>query len=248
MSTTRLDKSTTRLDKSTTRLDKSTTRLDKSTTRLDKSTIVYFEGNIGAGKTFNINLLKKYYSNEFIFLTEPVQLWKDIGIFDKYYKDKKRWAFTFQILSLISKIIRADEYLNTNKTLIIERSGFGDKIMFFDLLYKQKYISDIEHKIYELFFENIINKYKILNGSIRKFIICDAPDNILMKRIKERNREGELISKELIIGLSEQLHKKLIPELKKRNKKILILNTSEDIQDNEFLEKKKAKEMYDFII
>lgn len=207
--------------------------------------IVYFEGNIGAGKTYNIDLLKKYHSDEFIFLPEPVDLWKDLGIFEKYYEDPKRWAFTFQIMSLISKITRADCVKNEkNKILIIERSGFGDKIMFFDQLYKQKDLLKMEHDIYELFYENVIQKYDIMNSKLRKFVICKAPIDILMKRIKKRNRSGEgSISEDYIKGLDFQLNNILIPELRRRKKTVHILDFSKTIDDTK-TEMERTKELY----
>ena len=61
--------------------------------------IVTIEGNIGAGKTTLINLLKEKYKNDdrIVFLEEPVDTWEKItqdgkNILELFYENQQKYS------------------------------------------------------------------------------------------------------------------------------------------------------------
>jgi deoxyadenosine/deoxycytidine kinase len=82
-----------------------------------KPTIYYLEGNIGSGKSTLIEMIEKQGSlkNNVITLLEPVNEWIEIGILDAFYKDTKRWSFTFQCYDFITKISKLLNILKESK-------------------------------------------------------------------------------------------------------------------------------------
>ncbi len=72
-----------------------------------KSKKIYaLEGNIGAGKS----TIMKIISNQFHdveFVEEPVKKWQNLGglnLLDAFYSDPKRWGFSFEFYSMLTKI------------------------------------------------------------------------------------------------------------------------------------------------
>ena len=66
--------------------------------------IVYFvEGNIGTGKSTFLKMIEKCYPDDCQVIYEPLDTWtsfKDkegVNILGHFYKDPKRYAYTFQI-------------------------------------------------------------------------------------------------------------------------------------------------------
>lgn len=155
--------------------------------------IISIEGNIGSGKSTLLNLLKEKYSDKVIFVDEPVSEWNEVKDSDKsvlelFYQDKKTYSFTFQVLAYITrlkKILDAIE-LDNEKTIICERSIFTDKYIFAKMLYQQKYISEIEWKTYNYWFDTFKEKTKL-----DTIIYVKTEPETCLGRIKERNRDGE---------------------------------------------------------
>lgn len=73
--------------------------------------LISIEGNIGSGKSTFVEELKRNIHNErMCFLEEPVDIWntivdKDgITMLENYYKDSKKYAFSFQMMAYISRL------------------------------------------------------------------------------------------------------------------------------------------------
>lgn len=73
--------------------------------------IVSLEANIGAGKTTVLQCLQNLLENRVTVLEEPVDEWTTAAptIFDEYYKDPTKYAFSVQtmIYSSIRKRLQA---------------------------------------------------------------------------------------------------------------------------------------------
>ena len=69
--------------------------------------IYSIEGNIGSGKSTFLNLLKVHVP-QINVIPEPVAEWQKVSqkynLLDEYYKDPNRWAFTFQINAILSRM------------------------------------------------------------------------------------------------------------------------------------------------
>jgi len=169
--------------------------------------IIAIEGNIGVGKSTFTNILKVNFNNSLI-VSEPVDIWINIkddsgnNILGLFYKDIKRWAYSFQNLAYVTRMIKISDAINSDKEVIfLDRSLGTDKNVFEKMLYDDKVLSDLEHKMYELW----CNFYQKNIHSGEEYIIylkCDP--KTAFERIKKRGREEE---KNITLEYLEKLHK-----------------------------------------
>jgi len=93
----------------------------------------FIEGEIGAGKTTFIKILEEYLQKTYKVAVcyEPVKLWQDIGILQKFYDNPARYSYTFQSFVYCTRIMKIKEMMETNPNCdiyLIERSPISDKI------------------------------------------------------------------------------------------------------------------------
>lgn len=166
--------------------------------------IFIVEGNIGAGKSTLLKLIEKTIPNSLI-LGEPVADWKNIGgdnLLNCFYAEPKRWCFTFEVCSMISKIKNLKEAFKSDAEYIfMERSLFSDKA-FHQISYFLEKIDSKEMKILQDLYNNFKLEYPRPNGVI--FVKTDT--KTCLKRIKERGRKEEQ-------GINEDYLKKLGDQL-----------------------------------
>ena len=164
--------------------------------------IVSIEGNIGTGKsTFlenlesNINKSNPDVGNSILFLKEPVDIWESIKdesghtILEKFYKDQRRYAFTFQVMAYISRLSLLKRAIKENpqcKVIIIERSLIADKNIFMQMLYDDGQVEKMEFEIYNRWYNEFIDEYRV-----DAIIYLDSDPDICAGRINRRNRNGE---------------------------------------------------------
>ena len=92
------------------------------------------EGNIGAGKSTFLKMLKQYLNVQIVL--EPHEKWQNIGdghnLLDQFYNDPKRWAYTFQSYAFVSRVVAQQEHAKVNpfSMQILERSVFSDRYCF----------------------------------------------------------------------------------------------------------------------
>ena len=161
--------------------------------------IFSIEGNIGSGKSTTVKRLQEVFKNDrkFVFLPEPVDQWnliKDsqgVTILEKYYLDKKRYSFSFQMMAYItrlSQIKKCVETCNDDIIVITERCLYTDYYVFAKMLYDQGLIEEIEYSIYKKWFSEF-EEYTKVHGLI---YISTTPE-ICKDRITTRNRTGESV-------------------------------------------------------
>ena len=152
--------------------------------------IFSIEGNIGAGKTTLLNLLEKQIPNCKV-IYEPVKEWKNIGgtdLLKSFYSDPKRWAFTFELESMVSKVRKIKEAISTNYDIILlERSIHSDKAFKIASFYYDR-LNNMEMQILDEIRSDLIKDYPNLNG----IIYLDTDVTECLVRIKSRNRTEEL--------------------------------------------------------
>jgi deoxyadenosine/deoxycytidine kinase len=124
--------------------------------------IISIQGNISSGKTTFISHLKEYYKNnpDVLFVDEPVSTWLTItdtageNILSKFYKDKKRYAFSFQMVAYITRLTLLKKAIASGyKFIITERDLLCDKEVFAKMLFDSGDIEDIEYTIYKQWFD-----------------------------------------------------------------------------------------------
>tara|TARA_Y100000389_G_scaffold171045_1_gene178465 strand:+ start:630 stop:1343 length:714 start_codon:yes stop_codon:yes gene_type:complete len=162
--------------------------------------IISVEGNIGSGKSTLLKQLKfklpsRILNKRIFFLQEPVSEWERFKnkegntIIEEFYKDKKKWGFSFQIMAYISRLKSIKEIIKKNGENIIiicERSLWTDKNVFAKMLYDSDCINDIDYKIYNSWFDEFVENYP-LSG----ILYVNTIANVSHERIKNRNRMGE---------------------------------------------------------
>ena len=158
--------------------------------------LVSIEGNIGVGKTSLMNLLKNSNLNaEFIY--EPVDEWLAIkddngkDLLQTFYDDKKRWAYTFQNVAYITRMMSIiDKIKNSSKKyIIIDRSLQADLNTFAKMLYDDQFLTSIEWNAYHkwnTFFEKYFG-----NKITHKIIYLRSDPQIAFQRMKIRSRDAE---------------------------------------------------------
>lgn len=167
--------------------------------------IISIEGNIGAGKTTFINLLEKECNNiglnNIIFLKEPVDEWNNIKnnnitILEKFYEDQYKYAFSFQILTFITRLKYILDIIEKNSDfiIIIDRCLLTDKYVFMQMLYDDNKIDPYSFQIYNLLFNYFLNKLPK-----HKHIYLKSSIKLLRQKISKRNRKGENISDAYLI-------------------------------------------------
>lgn len=162
------------------------------------SKLIYVEGIIGAGKSTFVQNLSKHMS-KLTSVQEPVDEWQKDGILEKYYKDMRRWALSFQLRIVHDKIklLNSLEFDNDN-IYVVERSIYSDKcftntLNHFDILddFDYKLSTDVRD-IYEEYTKKSPDLIIYLRPTIKK---C-------MNRVKKRNRKEE---KDLTVEYQEVL-------------------------------------------
>lgn len=158
--------------------------------------IISIEGNIGSGKSTLINQLKnKFNFNFVIYLPEPVDLWNEIKdssgvtILEKYYKDKLRYSFSFQMMAYITRLSQIKNCIENSpdETIIItERCLYTDRYVFAKMLYDTGFIEEIEYTIYIRWFDEFKKYTEITN-----IIYIQTTPQVCVERIHKRNRKGE---------------------------------------------------------
>ena len=179
---------------------------------------IYIEGNIGAGKSTVVDYLNKTLSKDkFDFLVEPVSKWlnyKDengCNLLDNFYKNQKRWSYTFQMCSSMTRIhdVQSKNRLLGDRHLIIERSIYSDKNCFAELCYDNKKINDMEWAIYNDWYKWLMFEFnKDIKADYLIYLKC--PPEICEARINKRKRPEETgIPLEYLRQLHEK-HEKLV--------------------------------------
>jgi deoxyadenosine/deoxycytidine kinase len=102
---------------------------------------VVIDGNIGSGKTTQLNLLEKL---GYRVRREPIDEWP----LEEFYKDPSRWAFYFHMV-----ILQTLRPLKTSETIIYERSLLSSRWVFWPVLLKQKLVTQEEDATYAKFYD-----------------------------------------------------------------------------------------------
>lgn len=95
---------------------------------------IVIDGNIGAGKTTQLNLLDKA---GWLVKREPIEEWP----LAEFYKDRRRWGFLLQIRIL--QTLRPESHQT-----IYERSLLSTRHVFWEHMKESGFVTDWEDKVY----------------------------------------------------------------------------------------------------
>ncbi len=204
----------------------------------DHQKIFIVEGNIGAGKSTFLSLIKTLLPVQIVY--EPVDKWQHVGdgenILEKFYKDTNRWAYTFQSYAFITRVIEQKEYAKINpfNIQVLERSVYSDRYCFAKNCYEMGTLSSLEWSLYTQWFSWLVTNYV---PKPTGFIYLQTDPKICYERLHKRARTEEVgVSFEYL----ELLHKKheawliekkdILPEL--IDIPVLVLDCNQDFENN----------------
>jgi len=195
--------------------------------------LISIEGNIGTGKSTLVKILKSKFTNNPMvkFLQEPVEQWLELtdtdgtNILDKFYKNQKRWSYSFQMNAFITRI--KDIIKSKPKEFIVfaERSILTDRKVFAKILMESKDISEIEWKLYNQWYSWLKNNF---HAEPDKIIYLRAEPDVSYSRIQKRNRKEE---KTIQFDYIKGVHKKH-DEWLKDDPNVLVLDVNDDFENN----------------
>ncbi len=167
------------------------------------------EGNIGAGKSTLLRILKEQRDVEII--PEPTAKWQNVSqagnLLDLFYKDIKRWAYTFQSNAFITRVQSIYDYEkkqihNEHAIYIYERSIYCDRFCFAKNCHDQGFMNDLEWHIYKDWFLWLSAE---LAPTPQGFIYLRTDPETAYARIRRRQRGEE---KEISLSYLSALHQK----------------------------------------
>jgi len=172
---------------------------------LDKKTLI-LEGNIGAGKSTMLKILNNKLGIDVVY--EPTDRWQEVGrdgnLLDLFYKDIKRWAYTFQSFAFITRVqIQIEELKKSkNDVLVFERSVYCDRYCFAKNCYESKNMTALEWQIYKEWFSWLVEGYTRKPDG---FIYLKTDPQVCFQRLKKRSRSEE---SEVTLNYLQSLHKR----------------------------------------
>ena len=162
------------------------------------------QGNIGSGKSTLIHYLQSLYKDcedkRVCFLQEPIDEWNTIKdsdgttMIELFYNDQDRYAFGFQMMAYISRLVILKQALKDGYDIIIsERSLDTDRNIFAKMLYDDGKISSVEYQIYLKWFDEFKKDFPE-----ELIIYVKTLPVVAHTRVGVRGRKGENIPIEYI--------------------------------------------------
>ncbi len=163
------------------------------------------EGNIGAGKSTFLRLVKNYFPSISV-VQEQVNNWQQErygqSLLANFYEQPQRWAYTFEALTAICRV---QEHLIEQKrkdVSILERSIYSGFYCFAYNSYQAGFLSHLEWKVYEAWFSFLVDQScKDPKG----FIYLRVSPEIAYERVRKRNRSSE---KTISLDYLKQIHER----------------------------------------
>ncbi|WP_051412261.1 deoxynucleoside kinase [Halonatronum saccharophilum] len=151
----------------------------------EREKVIVLGGMIGVGKTTYAESIADHLSSQVFY--ESVD---NNPLLDKFYADKKRWAFALQIFFLNKRFKSIKKALH-NKNNVLDRSIYEDAL-FARINYESGNMSQAEFDCYIELLENMMEE---LEGMPKKapdlFIYLQASFDTIEERIQKRGRDFE---------------------------------------------------------
>ena len=133
---------------------------------------VVIDGNIGSGKTTQLNLLEQI---GWTVQREPIDEWP----LELFYKDKSRWALLLQM-----KILQTLQPLKNKGVVVYERCLLSTRHVFWEYLVKYKLVRPEEHDVYCHQYEKDVWYPDV-------YIFLSKTPELAFEHIKKRKQSGD---------------------------------------------------------
>jgi deoxyadenosine/deoxycytidine kinase len=156
-----------------------------------KQRCLVIEGNIGAGKSTFVKIVGRYLNAQCVF--EPHERWQNVGgenLLDYFYKDIKRWGYTFQTYAFVTRVLEQEQRArsNTLPLQVLERSVYSDRYCFARNCFEMGLMSPLEWKLYQEWFSWLVDGYATKPDA---FIYLRTDPAVCYERLRIRNRSEE---------------------------------------------------------
>lgn len=162
------------------------------------------EGNIGAGKSTFLQIMQDALPDIYA-VPEPIDGWQKQlsgqSLLANFYREPQRWAYTFETLTLMSRI-RDYRHDLSSLVAVAERSIFSGYYCFARNSYEQGFLSDLEWALYKEWFSFFMRSQQIVPHG---FIYLRVEPEIAYERLRKRNRYAE---KTVPLSYLRQIHEK----------------------------------------
>lgn len=150
------------------------------------------EGNMGVGKSTLLTLFNNHYPDVLV-VQEPVTQWTiekhGNSLLSNFYKDIKRWAYTLETFTMITRTIyHLEAQTNDNPWYLMERSIYSGHYCFAKNGYLEGNLNHLEWKIYLEWVKFFLERHC---KPPRGFIYLQASPETCFKRVQQRNRSAE---------------------------------------------------------
>ncbi len=197
------------------------------------------EGNIGAGKSTFLSLLRAACS-DFSIVQEPLHNWASErygqSLLEEFYKKPDRWAFTIETFAMIARSLDHVKYQkNPGSPAVLERSIYSGHYCFAQNGLQEGYFNEIEWAVYAQWAEFILHQQC---KPPRGFIYLRTSPEICHTRMHKRARSGEeLVSLDYLRNIHVRHEKFLITkevlDLHLHNVPVLVLDVDEDFHTSD---------------
>jgi len=226
---------------------------------------ISIEGNIATGKSTFIKILEEASETEDWEITpEPVSQWTQIdgeqkkdgkeSLLDKFYTDPKRWAYTFESFTFMSRLNIEKERsrrISQVSCSINERSVYSSKYIFARNCFETGLMTETEWAIYQEWSTYLLNSLGELQ--LDGFIYLRADPATCAGRMAKRGRPEE---QGVTIDYLNQLHDKHEAWLHKREFSnenimqdipILEIDCNMEFHDNQEIKDKMLDQVREFV-
>ena len=169
-----------------------------------KPILISIDGLIGSGKSTLLNRLREQYPN-WHFIDEPLSTWESLrneageSLLEVFYKDKKRWSYTFQNCAVLSRYLNIRHAIEDwqrecshnpeaekNNIFVTERCLETDFNVFAQMLRDEGAIDAMEWDLYKKW-------YRMLQDTCRidAIVYVNTSPEVSLERIGIRGRQGE---------------------------------------------------------
>ena len=214
---------------------------------LPNKRLIVIDGLIGAGKSTLIKLIIKEnkYKKKIHPIYEPVDVWRETGALQLFYKDIPAKCMEFQTFTFITRIKRIMTEIVENPDAdiyLLERSVFTDRYIFIELL--RETMGLVRMKMYEEWWDMWSF---LLPIKFEKWVLIDTSLEESIKRICKRDRKEESgISIEYQKNLYDK-HLQFFQQLKEGGEDTVII--PKNIMDENYLDSpEKIKQIMDMIL
>jgi len=224
------------------------------TTKNSQPPYLVIEGNIGAGKSTFLKIIKEKLSIDVVY--EPTDKWqregKEDNLLDLFYKDTKRWAYTFQSYAFISRIQSQMEHqknVSSDRPQVYERSVYCDRYCFAKNCLEMGTMTEMEWHIYKEWFSWLVESYTAKPSG---FVYLRTNPKVCYDRIQKRQRCEESGVPLSYLELLHTRHEEWLIEKKEvmpwlADTPVLILDCNEEFESNNAVQKEHLAKLQAFI-